>query len=90
MKLFHVSQNENNDYDSYSDMVVIAPDAETARDMSPRTGEILIWSNRFNAHNIYNFAFWATKRENVIVKYLGEADPSFTKSGVICASFHAG
>jgi hypothetical protein len=31
MKLFHVSQDVNNDYDTYSDFVIACKDEETAR-----------------------------------------------------------
>jgi hypothetical protein len=83
MKLYHVWQEENND--SYSDMVVAAPDEETARDMNPGYGNDMIDWNKENF-----WGSWATKRENVKVKYLGEADSSIKERHVICSSFHAG
>lgn len=79
MKLYHVCQNKNLDYDSYSDFVVCAESEEEARHTHP--------SWRKDAWASSNT--WCESPDQVNVKYLGEACPSL-KKGIICASFHAG
>jgi hypothetical protein len=43
MKLFLISQEENNGYDTFDGAVVAAPDILTARNMNPRNGEPVDW-----------------------------------------------
>lgn len=82
MKLFLISQDENEDYDTYDSAVVAAPDAETAMNMHPRNGAMVCdWDKNYNS--------WCSKPENVTVKYIGEANDGINQ-GVICASFNAG
>jgi hypothetical protein len=85
LNIYHVSQNTNNNYDTYSDFVVICEDEETARNTYP-TGELIDW----NAYlNNYRRSFWAPTKEDVVVRLIGEALPD-SECGVVCASFHAG
>ena len=81
MKLFLISQEQNNDYDTYDSAVVAAPDEATARNMNPANGKPMDeWDMYYN--------MWCSGPEKVTVRYLGEAvdvDP-----GVVCASFNAG
>lgn len=89
MKLYLISQNENSGYDTYDSAVVAAPDEEMARNISPLRGE---WEGKnlfmdWNEANI--FSEWATRPENVNVKYIGEAIEG-TKIGVILSSYNAG
>ena len=79
MKLFLISQNENNNYDTYDSAVVTAPDEETARRIDPSTGRLM--------HNWGSV--WCSAPEVVDVSYLGEAAEG-TEQGVVCASFNAG
>lgn len=79
MKLFLISQNQRNEYDTYDSAVVAAPDKETAKQMDPRDGMPMDWDSSYS---------WCTGPEYVTVEYLGEA---FEKvQGIICASFNAG
>ncbi len=80
MKLWHISQTEEDGYDSYDSAVVCAEDEAGARATHP-DGRGPVADGRWND--------WATKHENVVVRYLGEADPS-VEPGVVCASFNAG
>lgn len=82
MKLYHLSQNVNNDYDTYSDMVVCAESEEDARQIHPAEYRDDPWRNPTSSD-------WANTPEQVKVIYLGEADPS-VEEGVVCSSFHAG
>lgn len=82
MKLWLISQNQNNDYDTYSDAVVAAETAEEAAKIHPG-GPSGKWSGACR------YGTWVDKPSEVEVLYIGDAAPG-TKVGVICASFHAG
>ena len=80
MKLFLISQNQNNSYDTFDSAVVAAPDEDTAKSIHPRDyPSILVedWDRDW-CHPKY-----------VRVQYIGEAATD-VKQGVICASFNAG
>ena len=81
MKLFLISQEQNNDYDTYDSAVVAAPDEETARQMNPDNGKPMEWRKQNST--------WCSVPEHVAVRYLGKA-VSGTEQGVVCASFNAG
>lgn len=86
MKLYLISQDEHDDYDTYDSAVVAAEDEESARRMHPGNtlgdrGDWWLESDRFGT--------WALHLEAVKVEYLGEAKPG-TEQSVICASFNAG
>lgn len=80
MKLYLISQDVNNDWDTYDSAVVAAETEEQARVMHPGGGTI-------NPNS--QFSSWATNPDDVLVEYIGDA-ASGTKSGIICASFTAG
>lgn len=75
MKLYLLTQGENNGYDTYDSMVVAAESEDAARKIHPTDD--------------WGWAVWANTPEQVDVEYLGEAAVG-TETGVICASFNAG
>lgn len=75
MKLWKISQDENDGYDTFDSAVVAAETESDARDTLPAD-----WARPGDS--------WA-KPEGVKVEYLGEAKDG-TAAGVICASFNAG
>lgn len=81
MKLYHISQNVNTGYDTYSDAVVSAESEEVARGIHPSeyAKSLEDWGSD-----------WACDPKDVDVEYIGEAAPNITTRGVICASYHAG
>jgi len=83
MKLFLISQTENNNYDTYDSAVVCAPDADTARRMTPR----------LNAKDVMNTDWndrcWCSSVRHVRATYLGEARDGMPL-GAVCSSFNAG
>lgn len=81
LKLFLIKQNVNNDYDTYSDAVVCAPDEMAARLTHPDGREN--WDGSKEP-----YSSWAAV-EDVQAEYIGEAAPNL-KADVICASYHAG
>ena len=81
MKLFLISQSENDDYDTYDSAVVAAETEEIAKAMSPADGKPMVFGARYSS--------WCKSLEDVEVQYLGEAVEG-TEPGIICASFNAG
>lgn len=81
MKLFMISQDQNNNYETYDSAVVSAPDEETARQINPGTGKPI---EKWNANDLG----WCNGPEHVTVRYLGEAADA--EQGVLCASFNTG
>jgi hypothetical protein len=83
MKLFKISQTQNNGYDTFDSAVVAAPSASAARKILPRTDEVFPdWPSQ-------SFTGWASDPNQVTAVYVGEASPG-TKQGTIVASFNAG
>lgn len=82
MKLWLISQVENNDYDTYDSMVVAAETQEEAQKTPPFLCPDY-WDSTANRHR------WATTLDKVDVEYIGEAKES-TQAGIICASFNVG
>jgi hypothetical protein len=78
MKIYHISQDENNDYDTYSAMVVAAANEVEAAVIHPDNGK---WDAPYST--------WCSSPAAVTVKYLGEAAHDIP-AGVLLASFHAG
>jgi hypothetical protein len=78
MKLWLISQTENNDYDTYDSAVVAAETEEDARQMHPGSGE---WGGKYPT--------WAYSPEKVTVLYIGDAVQG-TVAHVILGSFNAG
>ena len=90
MKIFKIEQSENNDYDTYSDAVVIAEDEEEAKKIHPN-GEFNYKEEKTNdeySKADSNYGTWV-KKEFVDVEYIGEAKEG-SERGIICSSFHAG
>ena len=81
MKLYLLSQNDNNDYDTWDAVVVCAESQEAARLIHPsgHAKNITKWKD----------GSWANSPDTVDVQYLGEADPSI-EAGVVLSSFNAG
>lgn len=78
MKLFKISQSENDDYDTFDSAIVAAPDESAASSIHPSGG---IWTPRSDE--------WCKSPDQVTVEYIGEAAPGI-EQGVILASYNAG
>ena len=77
LKLWLISQDVNNHYDTYDAAIVVAETKEEARNIHPY-GK---WDN--------NSDTWAYKPEEVTVEEIGDAKFSMIP-GIVLASFHAG
>lgn len=89
--LWHLEQNSNTGYDTYSDCVVAARTVEEARSIDPQGNvyhepvetERGYWSTGWTSA-------WAKRPEKVTATLIGIATSNITAGTVICASFHAG
>ena len=98
MKLFLISQDTNDCYDTYDSAVVAAVTVKQARFTSPDNYRVWdfvekSWMFQYASGRVTleeDHHSWVNDPKNqVTVKTLGTAKPN-TKSGVICASFNAG
>ncbi len=80
MKLYKLTQDVNDDWDTYDSCVVCAVDEEDAKTISPDGYETPIKQPEYTS--------WCTIKD-VKVEYIGEAVEGL-KRGVIVASFNAG
>lgn len=83
MNLYRISQNANNDYDTYDSAVVAAPDESTARIMNPWNGSVMSesdWSQRSS---------WCSSPNDVQVELIGVASEGRAQ-GLILSSYKAG
>lgn len=78
MKLYKISQSDNNNYDTYDSAIVVAGSEEEAKEMHPGGQEE--WN--------YHYKTWSNSPATVVVEYIGEAKEGLT--GIICSSFNAG
>lgn len=81
MKLFLLSQNSNNEYDTYDSCVVCAENEKDARTISPDPYHPI--------DENYEYTSWAKTHESISCVEIGEANAS-EKRGIILASFNAG
>jgi len=90
MKLYLISQNENNDYDTYDSAIVVANNEDEARRLHP--SGVFNYKEDFEQQNSPLDSFCGTwvKKKYVNVEYIGEADERYKEVEVICASFNAG
>jgi hypothetical protein len=77
MKLYKLSQDTNNWYDTYDSCIVAAENKEEAVKINP-SGK---WGEKYSS--------WCFSVEDVECQYIGEAAEHITK-GVVLASFNAG
>jgi len=97
MKIYKISQDENNDYDTYDSAIVVAENEEEARKIHPNgdydykehesPNPYLENKNEYEKAD-EDYGTWARKKF-VKVEYIGEANANI-KKGVIVSSFNAG
>lgn len=95
MKLFKISQTVNDDYDTYSDAVVVAPDEATAKTIHPDSMYKFFngWPRSPHVDEDgcdIHYGNWAYIPDQVKAEYIGEAAEHLSQGAVICASYHAG
>ena len=91
MKLWLISQTQNDDYDTYDAAVVTAESEEEAAKIIPGGG-LCKWNDEGKMANAYGspylYGSWAHDLSEVKVEYLGEAVDSVAT--IVLASFNAG
>lgn len=81
-KLYLLSQNKNNEWDTYDSCVVCAESEDEARKINPNSS-----GEEVKEDDIYSG--WTTPK-NVKVEEIGIANDNIVLGSVICASFNAG
>ena len=95
MNLYLVSQDVNNDYDTYDSFVCVADNEGDARKIHPASSDYQVvggnWCYRTELGDlqIYSNLEWCLC-EDVDVQLIGIADSKYTEEQVILASFNAG
>lgn len=83
MKLWKLSQTQNNGYDTYDSCVVAASTEEIARAVHPATDSTMDgWDRRYKT--------WANTPADVTVEYIGHTDRDYAEGTIIITSFNAG
>lgn len=82
MKLWLISQDANNGYDTFDSAVVVAETEEAARKIHPSD----TWEEKEREYGCSRT--WTTELHRVKVQYLGNATDGLPL--VVCASFNAG
>ena len=103
MKIYKISQNVNNDYDTYDSAIVYAETAEDARRIHPSSTwtkggfydeeKKEFWTEYAGSNRKYlfedNYGSWTNDLTSIRVEEIGETKENVEK-GVILASFKAG
>ena len=80
MKVYLLSQNENDNYDTYNAMVVCAEDEEQARHITPDDLDFNTYTTRTH---------WCSSPDKVTVTHIGEASSYYKEPTIVLASFNA-
>lgn len=97
MKLWLLSQDVNDEYDTYDSCVVVEQTAEEAKRLHPNGILRANEEGKFEypycsawVSSDYDYGDWVKSVDDVNVEYIGEADRDLKAGDVICASFNAG
>lgn len=99
MRIFKISQDVNNDYDTYDSAVVVAENGEEAKRIHPSSDDEKtyydeekkeFWRDTETGAYKYEetFGTWTDDITKIKVEYIGEAKGM--KKGVVLASYNAG
>jgi len=80
MKIYRISQEENNEQGAFESAIVVAPNEKAARFMNPADGKPM--SNAQWGKGL----FWCTAPKNVKVEFVGIATGAYQEQGVVCVS----
>lgn len=84
--LYKLSQDINNDYDTFDSAIVAAENEESARMIVPGN---FGWEDYYKDYKNTHYAPWADRPDQVKVQLIGIADSTIEK-GIVLASFNAG
>ncbi len=86
MKIYLISQDVNNGWDTFDSAIVIAENEEEAKKIHPYGN--YDYEEEGDGKYDKRYGGWS-KKEFVEVEYIGEAKKG-SERGVVCASFNAG
>lgn len=92
MKIYKLTQNVNEGYDTYDAIIVIAKDENQARLMYPKHTNIISEEYDFSQAPSDPFKYsksWVTNPSDVEIELLGTAEKN-SKCRIVLASFNAG
>jgi hypothetical protein len=89
MNIYLLSQNVNNDYDTYDSCVVVAKSSEEAILIHPRGRLFKDFDKTSSFEGLLFSSDWANPEE-VNCELIGKAKYTLKLNSVICASFNAG
>ena len=94
LQIYHISQQEQKGYDTYSDAVVAAYSKAEARRIHPLGDYVGGYyydekERRFRDKGGYTPTVWASTISKIKCVELGTAGPK-VQPGIICSSFHVG
>jgi hypothetical protein len=94
MNIYLLTQNENNDYDTYDSCVVVAKTAEKAKEIYPcrnyDTPDLYSNKDSEKYNKWKDFYTWASNPDQVTATLVGKAAKDQKENTIICASFNAG
>jgi hypothetical protein len=92
LNIYEISQDINDDYDTYDHAVVVAASEEDARKMFPGSpdGTLAIFNYGDGTQEQEKVDRTWAEPQYVSVEYVGVAADKYTTPCVICASFNAG
>jgi hypothetical protein len=85
LKLYLLTQNDNNGYDTYDSCIVCAKNEDEAKTISPEGG---IFVETTGKRSSWHTA-WAKRASSITCEEIGTANEN-QKKGVILSSFNAG
>jgi hypothetical protein len=90
LNIYHVKSSRPFEYDTYDEVVVLAPDADTASRMHPRNGRLFESERRDCWTGWEDWDAPGNMMARGLVRYLGVCGDSGETQRVVCASFNAG
>ena len=86
LKLFLISQNINQDYDTFDSAVVVAKNENSARKIHPNISVHKDWWKK----PLDDYSSWVNSKD-VEVQFIGNVEnPKLKNKQVVCASYNAG
>jgi hypothetical protein len=85
--IYLISQDVNNDYDTYDSAVVIAKNEEEAKKIHPSPSSVYPNANN---EGYFSEGNWVEHTQQVKVRCIGTANSEFKPNTIVLSSFNAG
>lgn len=90
MNIYLISQDQNTDYDTYNNAVVVANNEDEAQHFNIDACEIITDDEWKKDYSNKPWMSWCSSPEHVFVEYIGEYIGEETEPYIVCSSFNAG